>query len=155
MTELDGKKKRNAVVGGFVLMVIGLIFFGAGLLIRSSTMPDAGDIVVEGRVVDVQSVQGRNGRLYAVAVEYTDADSGQVYVTTNGPRTSNRPTIGDVREVAYPPADPSDGEAIGGSWFAWVFLGAGAVLVLMSLGVLVTRLKSAVRSSKLLSASTS
>lgn len=112
-------------------MLIGIAFVVAGLFVHRAITPDSGDTVVEGVVVDVVVTGSGDSRSYSPVVQYMDPASGLSYAVEGTINSSSEPTIGDSRDVAFPPGDPADGKVVGQVWFAWIFIVVGLLTIAM------------------------
>lgn len=106
-------KRRKFGFGSMIfLMLFGAVFAGAGALFYSSMQIDPSWTRVQGKVVDVSSYVSDGSTMHTPVIEYT-AD-GQSRRITGNSSSSNYPTIGGAREVAYNPASPGQAKAVEG-----------------------------------------
>lgn len=123
-------------------LLFGLAFLAVGIWTYGEITPDSGDTVVTGIAVDVSPSRGsEGGTVYAPVVEYQDPTSGEVFQAVGSIRSSSRPDIGDTWQVAYPPGQPEEGKVVGQTWFAWIFIAVGSLVLVVMAGGAVSCLR--------------
>lgn len=114
------KRHKFGVTNLIFLMIFGLSFSGAGILVFKSLQVDDSWARVQGRVVDASSRISDGSTLYAAVVEYEA--NGSKHKITSGSSSSAYPSIGSTREVAYDPARPNNAKVIEGKGMQALFL---------------------------------
>lgn len=144
MSFLIRKSKDKRVKLGarsvIVTLLISVSFIVAGFFAINDLRVDSNMVLVNGEVVDIIVHNSRDGITYAPIVEFT-ADNKDYRAVANH-RSSNRPSIGSIREIAYDPDNPNDSVVVGSFWvklMAWLFPLIG---VLVTVAVFVALIKS-------------
>lgn len=132
-------RRRLALV--LVLLVgfgVGAVLLVTGLAERSSTLPIAGGIRVEGTVVSVQSSCSRSCS-YRPVIRYMVGPASHIFV---GAYHGSDPAIGSRELVSYNPAHPATAHDLGGystNWMASIVVGcvllAGASTLVILVGI--------------------
>jgi hypothetical protein len=131
-------RSMGGLLGGFFGLILGLVFMGLGLWMSPSIPED--EIVVEGRIVDVETSRNDEGQsMYSPVYSYVV--DGNEYLFTAAVRSSSRPSIGKTVKIGYSESEPLNARSIGGidGNFHWIFIGSGAFVTLLSFfGLLVS-----------------
>lgn len=137
-------QKRTMVPKRQVFGIVPLLFsvlFGAAfagislLVIGGSGATDSTWEKTSGTVVDTSKRTASDGStLHAAVVEYTV--DGKSYQTVSNLSSSVAPKVGEDRDVAYNPIQPSQSqvtESIGSMWLFWLFPLFGVVIMVVSI----------------------
>lgn len=126
------KRKKFGVDSLIFLVLFGAVFVSAGFFAINHSRVDSSWARTSGEVVD--SLRSINeGSTYSAVVEYhVDAQS---YRITSGFSSSFEPTIGETREVAYNPSQPSQAkivESASTTWWLWIFPVIGLTVLIIA-----------------------
>lgn len=125
-------KRQKFGIGSLVFMMLfGAVFAGVGYVAINSMRVDPGWTRVSGKVVDRVSSTSDGSTTYAAVVGYSV--NGEEYRATSGISSSFGPSVGDARDVAYNPSQPSQAKVVEGAGTAgwlWIFpvIGVGMLL---------------------------
>lgn len=123
------------IIGALLVTAFGVAFVALGLWLRATMQPYDDGVVTEATVVDLEAHTDEDGTTYAAVFEFTTA-AGETVRVEDGFSSSNPPRIGSTIEVSYRPADPAGARNLDNpAWFAWIFVGIGAIAVLVGLAI--------------------
>lgn len=126
-------KRQKFGVGSLIfLLLFGGVFAGAGFFAINSSRIDSNWQRTSGEVIDSSSRVSDGSTTYTPVVKYSV--NGQEYQTTSSFSSSFAPAIGEKREVAYNPVQPSQAkivEGAGTTWWLWLFpvIGVGILVI--------------------------
>jgi Protein of unknown function (DUF3592) len=149
------KRQKFGITGLLITLLIGVVFTGAGSLFLFSTRADPSWTKVNGQVVRSATSVSKGSTLYSPIVSYTV--DGQQYQVTRGYSSSSIPTIGEAKEIAYNPSQPSQAkviESVGAMWWIWLFPVVGALLIVISVLSFVKSLNRSRKINKIISTGT-
>jgi hypothetical protein len=123
------------------VIVLGLIFIGAGHFVQQQRVPYPDGVSATGTVTDVKQREGNDGTtLYSAVVTFTTQDDSSVSVTESN-SSSIRPDVGAAVHVSYRPADPAGARIIPDhDWISLACYAAGGLVVLLGLAHFLLRL---------------
>lgn len=129
------KTKRQAFgVGSLIfLLVFGIGFTAAGYFAIRSSIIDPSWQRISGTVVDSSKNVDDSSTTYAAIVSYSV--NGMTYQVMSSSGSSFAPTIGDTREVAFNPNQPSQAkvaESPGTTIWLWLFPVIGVFLIILA-----------------------
>ena len=129
-----------------LLLLIGPIFGGAGLLVRSGSQPYDDGVLTTGEVIDYEVTRNDGARTFSEVVRFMTED-GDVVEFTGSVSTSNPNDIGSEVRVSYRPSEPHKARNLddGGAVLAWIFIGLGALLTVITVLALLTMLGTRIR----------
>lgn len=138
MPNLKVRRQKFGIGALIFLMVIGLVFAGAGYAMYSQTKIDPHWTRVSGTVSSVKSgisnsSNGGSSTVYTPVVSYQV--NGQTYQVASSVSSSHYPTVGSTKQVAYNPSYPNQAKVVGGAGstaLVLVFVVVGLALVVLS-----------------------
>jgi hypothetical protein len=139
--DMPGGRKRAGLFGSVLIVAVGVLFLGAGLVLRNQSRPFPDGVMASGTVTGASTVKDNEGRtMYARVVSFT-TKSGQQVTVTEPSTSSTRPDAGEAVNVSYRPADPPGARIIPDhDWISLSIVAAGGFVILAGLGVFVVRL---------------
>jgi hypothetical protein len=115
-------KTRRFIAGAVALCLAGTLFY---IFLEGDPAGQATDreVEVDGKITSVEPIFSSNqDNRFEIVVEFTDADSGQVYAAkeriTVEPAAGQQGSgaggvdVGDSRTIAYDPADPTSARVL-------------------------------------------
>lgn len=137
---------RPTVAGKLAFIIFGLLTIAGGLAAKAELGPYPGSVVVDGEVAySIAQISSNGDRTYLAAVEYVDERTAMTYLAQTRIGSSNEPTVGDSRKVAYRPSDPAGGRVLEFQWLPWAMIGVGTFVTVLTLALLI---RSAVQFAK-------
>lgn len=147
-----GKKSRPGLAGALGGILFGIAFVAVGLF-TAGLGPDT-DTSTTGTVVAVDEFETDDGRVCRLTAVFSV--DGQEYRAGSTGRSSTNcsKVVGGSVRVDYLAADPTQSTTAdpASAWFPWVFVAAGAVMSLSSLGTALLRGASIVVGMRMVSA---
>lgn len=127
------RRQKFGVGSLIILLVFGVVFTGAGLLIIKSSRIDPSWTKVTGRIVSSSTHINNGSTTYAPVVQYQVGE--QLYTVTGSISSSAYPAIGSQRQIAYNPAQPQNAKVVEGASskvFLYIFPAIGIGLLLFA-----------------------
>ncbi len=106
------RRKKFGFGSLLLVLFIGVILISSGILFLKSNSINPGWIKVYGQVVSVSTDNSNGSTTYAPVVQYQV--NGQSYKVISNSSSSNYPTIGSQKQVAYDPQQPQDSKIVAG-----------------------------------------
>lgn len=131
----SGGKGNGGLLGGMIGVGLGAVFVVLGYWM---TPGYDDEIRIDGQVIDVRVGENEGRAVYSPVYAYTV--DGTDYEFISSVSSSSRPTIGESVQIAYSAREPRNAyraDGIDGN-FHNIFLGVGALIVVLAFGSLVT-----------------